>query len=151
MSNETPAVPDGFKVDERYNLLLLITQDDYEQSIAGSPIDEGGWDRVLNQADGEIYWRFTNGQCFVNSETAERMTPEEYSDIYHPRGLGYYECTFSPQWADGFDYMPLWEAAISDGSIDEDETDVDALSAMIKSGKYLMGDKGGYVSMEASK
>ena len=147
---EAPATPHGYKADDRYNLLLLITQDDYEQSIQGSEVDEANWTRVLSQWDGEIYWRYTKGECLVNSETGERMNADEYSDHYPPQGIEYHECTFSPKWADGFDYMPLWEAAVSDGSIDEDDTDVDELSKMIKAGRYFMGDKGGYISMPAS-
>lgn len=142
---EAPETPHGYKADDRYNLLLLITQDDYEQSIEGSEVDEANWVRVLNQADGEIYWRFIKGECLVDIETGERMTGDEYSNHYQPQGLEFFECAFSPQWSDGFDYLPLWEAAVSDGSIDGDETDVDALAEMIKADKYLMGDKGGYI------
>lgn len=147
---EAPKTPDGYKPDDRYNLLLLITQDDYEQSIAGSEVDEANWVRVLNQADGEMYWRFTKGECLVSIETGERMDADRYSDYYPPRGLEFHECAFSPQWSEGFDYLPLWEAAISDGSIDEDETDVDTLSEMIKAGEYFMGVKGSYTVMKAN-
>ena len=148
---EAPETLQGYKSDDRYNLLLLITQDDYEQSIAGSEVDEANWVQVLNQADGEIYWRYTKGECFVNVETGERMDADEYSDHCPPQGLEFYECAFSPKWSEGFDYLPLWEAAISDASIDEDETDVDALSEMIKDSRYFMGDKGGYIIMETGE
>ena len=73
------------------------------------------------------------------------MNGDEYSNHYPPQGLEFYECAFSPQWAEGFDYLPLWEAAVIDGSVNEDETDVDALSEMIRDGRYFMGDKGGYI------
>lgn len=133
------------KSDGRYNLLLLIDQDDYEAAIEGNPELEQNWMKVLDQASNTTYWMLKTGKPYVDMD-GERL-PEDL--LAEANGIDLetttpYECTFSAKYVKGFDYYPLWEMCMADGSIDGEEVDCDALAQMIKSEKYFTGEKGGY-------
>jgi len=134
--------------DERYNLLVLISNDDYTDGIRGDEAAEKNWEPAINKATDEKLWRFTAGKALVNVN-GERLSTEELAEAFDLDldVLDTVEFCFSPKWAHGFDYYPLWEAATSDGSIDETTT-VDELSALIKAGKYFGGDDGGYLVVD---
>ncbi|EHA63726.1 BRCT domain-containing protein [Synechococcus sp. WH 8016] len=136
--------------DDRYAMLVLISEDDYEDCIAGDPDEEGDWEPVINQATDAKCWRYVPAKAYLN-ENGERLSEEEHAKKYKMSldVISFVECCYSPKWSHGFDYSPLWEAAMSDGSIDGDEVDVDQLSQMIKDRKYWAGDNGGYVVADA--
>ena len=133
-----------------YNLLLLITDEDYAQFIEGDPTEEREWEAVLDASSSTQYWRYLPGKPLLK-ENGERFGVNEYAELYgfDLSVVGFYECALSPKWADGFDYYPLWEMALGAGSIDE-EIDVDELSAMIKAGRYFAGDHGGYLVVDTA-
>ena len=139
-----------FKEDDRYNLLVLISNDDYNDIIRGDEAAEKNWEPAINKATDEKLWRFTAGKALV-TEDGERLGTEELAEEFDLDLdiLDTVEFCFSPKWAEGFDYTSLWEAATSDGNIDE-ETTVDELSALIKAGKYFTGDHGGYLLVDAA-
>lgn len=133
------------KLSANYRLLLVVTKEDWEQSIDGDPYHDGKWIHVRDEAKDLDLMRFTNGDALVDSETEQLISTDEIRKKYHLYDVELVECCLSPNYVEGFDNYELWEMAMGEGYIDEEEVSWAVLNAWIKDGKYWCGENGGYI------
>ena len=62
-------------------MLVLISEDDYNDCIKGDPDKDGCWEPVINQATDTEYWRYKRAKAYLN-ENGERLSEEEHATNY---------------------------------------------------------------------
>ena len=140
--------PSAYKKDDNYNLLLVISNDDYKESILGDPKAEPLWQKVINNATAEIMWRYTEGKALL-TEDGDRLSEDDYAELYglDLESVTLVECCYSANYSETFDYYELWELVMSESVvIDFEEGGSELLDSLLKEQKYYCGHNGGYIA-----
>lgn len=82
--------------DDRYTLLVIISDDDYTDSILGDADAEAKWEPAVNKATDAKLWRFTagkalvdcNGECLTTDELAQEFILDLEILTTHHQGKG---------------------------------------------------------------
>ncbi|QNJ06310.1 hypothetical protein SynMEDNS5_01593 [Synechococcus sp. MEDNS5] len=67
--------------DKRYTLLVIISDNDYTDSILGDADAEAKWEPVVDKATDTKLWRFTAGKALLDGN-GERLTTEQLAQAF---------------------------------------------------------------------
>ena len=67
--------------DDRYTLLVIISEEDYSGSILGDADAEAKWEPAVDKATDTKLWRFTAGKALLDGN-GERLTTEQLAQAF---------------------------------------------------------------------